>query len=115
MTHHHKLKIRLHQIALFAEALGTVFIYLDVVRTHAQLRAAGFFSYEGGSPPGYQSWVHDSAGLGFALLFAGMILAAVVLYLEHRTIASSSECPPPQTRETAPPAGPKAAITTGIT
>ena len=88
MKHHDIIRLRFHSAALVIEAIGTLFIYLDVVRINVQLQAVDA-SYAGGPPPGYRGWIYHSALLGFALLFLGMILAGIVLWLEHRAISQT--------------------------
>jgi hypothetical protein len=98
MERHKSKKLLLHKTALLIEVVGTAFIFLDSVRMNAQLRAVDA-SYAGGPPPGYQAWYFDSGPLGFALLFAGMIFAGFVLYLEHKELKienAESACLPPQ-------------------
>ena len=79
----HTLKLFVHGLALVAEGFGVLFIFLDSVRMDAQLHAAGFASYEGGSPLGYSAWYYHSSTAGLGLLLAGLFAAAVVLLLEH--------------------------------
>ena len=86
--HHQRIRLHLHSAALVIEAIGTMFIFLDTVRMNAQLHAAGFVSYEGGPPPGYEGWIYHSAPLGFALLFLGILLAGFVLWFEHRAMVA---------------------------
>ncbi len=70
------------------EAVGTLFIWLDTVRLSAVAYAVGFASYEG-EPKQFAHWYYHSATLGFALLFLGMLVAATVLWLQHREHVAS--------------------------
>ncbi len=89
MRHSHTFRIFCHAVALIIEAIGTVFIFLDTIRMDAQLHAVDA-SYEREAPPAYQHWYYHHASLGFGFLFLGMLVAAFVLWLEHRAIVSSS-------------------------
>lgn len=91
MSHHPKLGLHVHSVALCIEAVGTYFIFMDTVRMDRQLHAAGFASYEGNAPFGYSGWVYHQASLGFGLLFLGMLAAAFVLWLEHRALNIAKE------------------------
>ena len=78
------LRLHFHALALFMEAIGTSLIMLDTIRLNRITFLLGFTSYDG-EPKEYQKWYYHSALAGFIFLFGGMILAALVLYLEHRS------------------------------
>ena len=94
MTHHDRVGLHCHSVALIIEAVGTLFVFLDAVRMNVQLHAAGFASYAGGPPPGYESWIYHSAHLGFGLLFFGMLVAGYVLWRDHRALLELAEATP---------------------
>jgi hypothetical protein len=79
-----KFGLHIHSVALLIEALGTALVYFDSVRMDAQLTAAGYVSYAGKAPPGYEGWIYHSAFAGFVLLLVGILLAGFLLWLEHR-------------------------------
>jgi hypothetical protein len=82
----HTVRLVLHAGALLVEAVGTLFIFLDVKRMNARFPSEppGVLGTLG-DPVGYHVWYYHRAGMGFGLLFAGMILAAFVLLLEHKS------------------------------
>ena len=81
MRDHHILRLVIHAFALFVEALGTFFIWLDTARINARLPQGGIMF---GDAKGYEAWYHHSALLGFSLLGSGILLAGVCLWIEHR-------------------------------
>jgi hypothetical protein len=60
------------------EALGTLFVWLDTVRLNARNPPHGFGI---GDPPGYSAWYFRSGVLGFSLLFLGILLQGVCLFI----------------------------------
>ena len=99
-----KLRLILHSLALVLEFFGTVFIFLDVLRMNARFPSEppgvlGTF----GDPLEYRVWYYHRATFGFALLFSGIFLGAICLWLEHAHIARGatrskppSPAPPPE-------------------
>ncbi len=83
MTRSHTLRLGCHAVALIIEAVGTLFIFLDVRRMNARFPSEPGVIGTVGDPLGYRVWYYHCADLGFALLFVGMIVAGVVLLLEH--------------------------------
>ena len=60
------------------EVLGTLFIWLDTVRLNARNPPHGFMI---GDAPGYGAWYFHSGVLGFSLLFLGILLQGVCLFI----------------------------------
>ena len=83
---HHKSRLNCHRFALILESFGTIFILFDTWRINKIAEIVGYFSYNG-EPPEFHRWYYHSAFLGFTLLFAGIFLAGIALYLEYRTLA----------------------------
>ena len=81
-----------HGVALFIEAVGTLFIYLDTCRLNARLPSEplGVLATFGDPVP-YRAWYYHRASLGFALLFIGIIVAGFVLWLEHSAHVARSQ------------------------
>ena len=95
MTRIHTLRIFCHSVALIVEAIGTVFILLDTVRMNAEIHIAGSIGYDRQPPMFYRHWYYNAPVLGFSLLFFGMLVAAFVLWLEHRAhVAALSHAKP---------------------
>jgi hypothetical protein len=84
-------RIALLWVALFMEALGTIFVWLDTVRLNARNPPAGITL---GDPPGYSSWYFHSALFGFAILFLGILITGLALLLEHMEISRRSHRAP---------------------
>jgi hypothetical protein len=103
MAHLDKMRLHLHSVALLMEATGTFLVFCDTVRMNAQLHGIDA-SYTGGPPPGYRGWVYHQATAGFCFLFGGIILAGIVLWLEHRAmlnkLSSAPTAQPPATNVT---------------
>ena len=99
MTSHHTLRLFFHAVALVIEAIGTFLVWKDTERISYWQHAAAMADFSGTLPAHFYRWYYNSAGLGFGLLFLGMLVAAFVLWLEHRAIVSSSPhsvpCAPP--------------------
>jgi hypothetical protein len=108
MTRHHTLRLAIHATALLFEAVGTCFILLDTVRLNALVRILGVASFAG-EPERFRAWYYHSAVFGFVMLFAGMVLAAFVLWIEHLAHVRSLATPVAQAKPSAPPNGVPAA------
>jgi hypothetical protein len=76
------LRLALHATALVFEAFGTLLILLDSIRINERANEVGTAD-AGYEPAWLHHWYYHSALLGFALLFAGILLAAAVLWFEH--------------------------------
>ena|SRR6266581_9658887 len=78
------IRLVLHAGALGIEALGTVFIFLDVVRLNARFppRALGTI----GDPLQYRVWYYHASVPRLALLFLGIFITAIVLWLEYKSL-----------------------------
>jgi hypothetical protein len=68
-----------HIIAIFIEALGTLFVFLDALRLDARSPANGFGL---GDLPGYQHWYYHRGIMGFLFLFAGILSQLVLVFLQ---------------------------------
>jgi Na+-transporting methylmalonyl-CoA/oxaloacetate decarboxylase gamma subunit len=79
----HTIRLFCHAIALFIEAVGTLFIFLDTKRLNARFPSEPGVIGTVGDPLGYRVWYYHCAELGFTLLFLGILIAAFVLWLEH--------------------------------
>jgi len=89
----YRTRLYLHFSALVIEFIGTIFLSLDILRlnSRAQADALGVF----GDPPPYHHWYFHCAPLGFGLIFAGILLAGVSLWLEHREVQLLQKSIPP--------------------
>jgi hypothetical protein len=76
------MKLILHLVALLIEAIGTLFILLDTYRISELAKEIGH-SDAGDEPAALHPWYFHSAVPGFGLLFAGMLLAGIILLIEH--------------------------------
>jgi hypothetical protein len=82
------IKLYLHYSALIAEAIGTLFIFLDHSRMSARYTNNALGSF--GDMPGFEAWYYHCPSIGFALLFVGLLLAGIVLASEHQSLRSKS-------------------------
>ncbi len=60
------------------EFFGTLLVWLDTVRLHARNPPHGITL---GDPPGYSAWYYHKGLLGFSLLFLGILLQGVCLFI----------------------------------
>ena len=90
MTHHHKIRLRCHTVALVIETIGTFFIFLDTVRLNSMVGILGYTSFNG-EPEKFHAWYYHSAPFGFLLLLVGILLSGVCLWLEHASLGKASE------------------------
>ena len=100
MTRSHTFRLVCHAVALIIEAVGTLFIFLDVRRMNARFPSEPGVIGTVGDPLGYRVWYYHCADFGFAMLFLGMIVAGVVLWLEHATLPHDVSCLPPAPPQT---------------
>ena len=91
------LRLALHATALVFEVFGTLFVLLDSIRINERASEVGYVD-AGSEPAWLDHWYYHSALLGFALLFAGILFVAAVLWFEHwehvrsmRTIQADGE------------------------
>lgn len=92
MTRYHTLRLVCHAVALAIEGVGTAFVWLETVRFNRLVKEVGDYS---GEPHSFGAWYYHCGALGFGLLFLGMLVAAFVLWLEHRAHVGISRrvCP----------------------
>jgi hypothetical protein len=64
--------------SIIVQFFGTLFAWLDTVRLNARNPSEGFMF---GDPPGYSAWYFHSGVLGFSLLFVGILLQGVCLFI----------------------------------
>jgi hypothetical protein len=83
----HLTRLLVHAGALFVEAVGTLFLYFDIKRLNSRAPANALGSF--GDSVEYQRWYYHAATFGFALVFGGILLAGVCLWLEHRDTGQS--------------------------
>jgi hypothetical protein len=76
------LRLSVHASALVFEAAGTMFVLLNDIRINERASEVGYVD-AGSEPAWLDHWYYHSALLGFTLLFAGILLAAAVLWFEH--------------------------------
>jgi hypothetical protein len=57
------------------QVLGTLLVWLDMVRLNARNPSDGFTL---GDPPGYKAWYYHSGLYGFTLLLIGIVLQGVL-------------------------------------
>ncbi len=62
---------------IVVEFFGTLFVWLDTRRLNA--RNPPRFGI--GDPPGYSAWYYHESVLGFSLLFLGILLQGVCLFI----------------------------------
>src|SRR5688572_20012730 len=85
---HHWRRVYLHWVAILFETTGTFFLALDVHRVNSMIRILGNASFDG-EPQNLRAWYFHGVYIGFAMIYAGILLAGLALLLEHKAMVEA--------------------------